>query len=127
MQRAPGVAIVVTALVVARVFGQAPFRDNRVLRSGIEVTAITATVRDAQGRLVTGLERGVFEVYEDGERQTVTQFTNERVPVSLGVLLDTSDSMFGQRIKDARVAVEHFLFDLLDKEDEYFVMSFNHQ
>src|SRR6185503_1808242 len=59
--------------------------------------------------------------------QEVTQFTNERVPISLGVLLDTSDSMFGQRIKDARAAVERFLFDLLDPGDEYFAMSFNHQ
>jgi VWFA-related protein len=127
MQRVAGVAIFVTALAVVRVLGQAPFRDGRVLRSGIEVTAIAATVRDAQGGLVTGLERGRFEVYEDGERQTITQFTNERVPVSLGVLLDTSDSMFGQRIKDARSAVEHFLFELLDKTDEYCALSFNHQ
>jgi Ca-activated chloride channel family protein len=43
------------------------------------------------------------------------------------VLLDTSDSMFGQRIKDARAAVERFLFELLDPGDEYFVLSFNHR
>jgi VWFA-related protein len=59
--------------------------------------------------------------------QTITQFTSERVPVSLGVLLDTSDSMFGRRIQDARAAVERFLFDLLDADDEYFVMTFNHR
>ena len=83
-------------------------------------------MRDAQGRLVTGLTRDAFEVFEDGERQTVAQFTNERVAVGLGVLLDTSDSMFGQRIKDARAAVERFLFELLGERDEYFVMAFNH-
>ena len=102
-------------------------RDRRVFRSGIEVTSITATVRDSQGRLVTGLEREAFEVFEDGDPQQVTQFTNERVPIGLGVVLDTSDSMFGQRIKDARAAVERFLFDLLDPGDEYFAMSFNHR
>lgn len=102
-------------------------RDRRPFRSGIEVTSLTATVRDGQGRLVTGLGLEAFSVYEDGEPQTVTQFTNERVPISLGVLLDTSDSMFGQRITDARAAVERFLFDLLDPGDEYFVLSFNHQ
>ena len=106
---------------------EAPRRDNRLFRSGIEITSITATVRDSQGRLVTGLEREAFEVYEDGYPQTVTQFTSERVPISLGVLLDTSDSMFGQRIKEARAAVEHFLFDLLDNDDEYCVLSFNHE
>ena len=103
------------------------FRDNRLFRSGIEITSITATVRDDQGRLVTDLGREAFEVYEDGEAQTVTQFTNERVPISLAVLLDASDSMFGQRLKDAHTAVEYFLFNLLDDTDEYFVLSFNHQ
>jgi Ca-activated chloride channel family protein len=101
-------------------------RSDRVLRSGVDVVAVTATVLDAEGRLATGLPREAFEVYEDGEPQTITQFTNERVPVGLGVLLDMSDSMYGQRIVDARAAVERFLFDLLHKEDEFFVLAFNH-
>jgi Ca-activated chloride channel family protein len=103
------------------------FRDPRLFRSGIEITGVNATVRDTAGRLVTGLSREAFDIYEDGDLQPIAQFTNERVPVSLGVLLDTSDSMFGRRIKDARAAVERFLFELLDEGDEYFVMSFNHQ
>ena len=102
-------------------------RDVRPFRSGIEVTGITATVRDVSGRLVTGLTRDAFEVYEDSERQTISQFTNERVPVSVGVLLDISDSMYGQRIQDARAAVDHFLFDLLDPGDEFFILAFNHK
>jgi len=101
-------------------------RSDRVLRSGVDVVAVTATVLDAEGRLATGLPREAFEGYEDGEPQTITQFTNERVPVGLGVLLDMSDSMYGQRIVDARAAVERFLFDLLQKEDEFFVLAFNH-
>ena len=102
-------------------------RDLHRFRTGIELTAVTATVRDAQGHLVTGLTRDAFEVYEDGERQTISQFTNERVPIGLGLLLDTSDSMFGQRLKEARAAVEQFLFELLSSEDEYFILTFNHQ
>ena len=76
---------------------------------------------------MTGLPRESFEVYEDGEPQTVTQFTRERVPISLGVLVDVSDSMFGQRIQDARAAVDRFLFELLDPGDEFFILAFNHQ
>jgi Ca-activated chloride channel family protein len=76
---------------------------------------------------VTGLAREAFEVYEDGVRQTVTQFTRERVPVAVGVLLDISDSMFGKRIQDARAAVERFLFELLDPGDEFFLTAFNHK
>jgi len=102
------------------------FRSDRVLRSGVDAVAVTATVFDPEGRLVQGLTVDAFEVYEDGERQTITQFTNERVPVGLGLLLDVSDSMFGQRIVDARAAVERFLFELLDTSDEFFVLAFNH-
>jgi len=96
-------------------------------RSGVDLISVTATVIDGDGHLVTGLPRDAFEVYEDGERQAITQFTNERVPVSLAVLLDVSDSMFGQRLLDARSAVERFLFDLLDESDEFSVVAFNHE
>ena len=60
-------------------------------------------------------------MFEDGDRAAVTQFTDERVPVSLGVLLDASDSMRGQPMVDAGAAVEHFVGDLLKDEDEAFI------
>jgi len=101
--------------------------DSARFRSEVDLISVTATVVDGEGHLVTGLPREVFEVYEDGERQTITQFTNERVPVSLAVMLDVSDSMYGQRLVDARSAVERFLFDLLDKSDEFSVVAFNHE
>ena len=102
-------------------------RADPPFRSGIEITSITATVTDAEGHLVTSLPREAFEVFEDGERQTVTQFTRERVPIGLGLLLDVSDSMFGKRIQDARAASDRFLFELLDPADEFFVLAFNHR
>ena len=96
-------------------------------RSGVDLISVTATVVDSAGHLVTGLPIDAFEIFEEGERQAITQFTNERVPVSLAVLLDVSDSMFGQRLVDARSAVERFLFELLDKNDEFSVVAFNHE
>ena len=56
------------------------------------------TVRDAEGRLVTTLEQDDFTIEEDGVPQPITQFTKERVPVSLSLTLDISDSMRGQRM-----------------------------
>jgi VWFA-related protein len=97
------------------------------LKSGVEVITVTATVRDADGRLIPDLPRDAFEIFEDGERQAVTQFTGERVPIGLGVLLDISDSMFGKRIRDARAAVDRFLFERLDPDDEFFILAFNHE
>ena len=99
-------ACAVSALVAARLVAQQPVTDNRVFQSGVEITSITATVTDKEGHPVTGLAREAFEVYEDGALQTITQFTRERVPIGLGVLLDISDSMFGKRMDVARAAVD---------------------
>ncbi len=101
--------------------------ERRPLRSSVELTVVTATVFDAEGHLVPDLPREAFELYEDGDRQVITQFTNLRVPVGLGLLLDVSDSMYGRRIKDARAAVERFLLELLQPTDAFFVMAFNHE
>jgi Ca-activated chloride channel homolog len=121
-----GVAIALAQLVPTAAQTQPPVRDPRPFESGIEVTSITATVTDRDGHLITGLQRDAFEVFEDGVHQEITQFTNERVPIGLGVLLDISDSMFGKRIADARAAVDRFLFELLAPTDEFFLVAFNH-
>lgn len=126
--RPPALAFLIAALAAAGLVAQQPpITDSRLFQSGIEITSITATVIDKEGHPVTGLGREAFEVYEDGVLQTVTQFTNERVPIGLGVLLDISDSMFGKRMDDARAAVDKFLFELLDPADEFFLMAFNHR
>jgi VWFA-related protein len=95
-------------------------------KTAVKLTTVATTVMDAEGRLVHDLPRDRFEVYEDGELQAITQFTNDRVPVSLGILLDASDSMYGRRIADARTAIDHFVADLLDPADEYALIVFNH-
>jgi len=99
----------------------------QVFRSSVLTVPVTVTVVDANGRLITGLLQSDFEVFEDGEPQRVTAFTSERVAVSLGVLLDVSDSMRGQKMTDAGSAVEHFVADLLRIEDEAFIGLFNHR
>jgi VWFA-related protein len=125
--RAIAVAAVMSAALL-RAQGPLPMqREPRTLRSSVELTAVTVTVHDADGRLVPDLPKDAFTVYEDGEPQTITQFTHDRVPVALGLLLDVSDSMFGQRIRDARAAVERFLLELLSPADAFFVMTFNHE
>ena len=114
------------ALLAAAGIGLAAQDRPGRFQSGVDLISVTATVVDRDGHLVTGLPVEAFEIFEQGERQTITQFTNERVPVSLAVLLDVSDSMFGQRLVDSRSAIERFLFDLLDDEDEFSVVAFNH-
>ena len=98
----------------------------QVFRTRVETVQVTVTVTDENNRLITGLTRDDFEMFEDGDARPVTQFTDERVPVSLGVLLDASDSMRGQPIVDARAAVDRFMGALLEAGDEAFIGTFNH-
>jgi VWFA-related protein len=96
-------------------------------RSRVDIVQVTVSVTDANGRLITGLTQGDFQVFEDGVEQTITQFTDRRVPVSVGMLLDASDSMRGQPVVDARDAFDRFVGTLLLTEDEVFVATFNHR
>jgi Ca-activated chloride channel family protein len=121
-------SLVCFAIVVAFVVHEfVPLAAQTSFRSRVDIVQVTVAVTDSEGRLVTGLTRNDFQVFEDGTEQDITQFTDARVPVSLGVLLDASDSMRGQRIVDARGAVDRFVGELLLGEDEALVATFNHR
>lgn len=133
--RRPGRAALIAAAVLSTLVsprawslmspaGQEGF--GQVFRSGIELVHVTVTVLDQSGRLVVGLTKEDFEILENSQPQTVTHFTGERVPVSLGLVLDVSDSMHGQRMQHARTALDRFVVDLLDPLDEVFLVTFNH-
>jgi VWFA-related protein len=110
----------VAAVVLAAPQARQPFRE------GVDLVRVWVSVTDANGRLVSNLTRDDFEIAENAVAQPITQFADERVPVSLGLLVDASDSMRGQKIVDAHAAVARFLGELLDSRDEVFVSAFNH-
>jgi VWFA-related protein len=98
--------------------------DGFKFKSGVELVNVTATVSDEDGHFVPGLTKDDFNVWEDGAPQEITNFSNERVPVSLGIVLDTSGSMTPEKMSSARTAIDRFIYDLLDKNDELFFMQF---
>ncbi len=102
-----------------------PVQPGGRFRSGVDLVNVTATVSDASGRFVPDLRQDDFVVYEDGRPQAVTYFSAERVPVSLGLVLDTSGSMAGAKIADARSTLDRFVYDLLDERDELFLYRFS--
>jgi Ca-activated chloride channel family protein len=104
-----------------------PPAGDKIFQTRVDLVSVTATVTDRDGHLLTGLTREAFDLYEDGERQTITQFTSERVPIGIGALIDISDSMFGKRISDAKSAVDQFLLEQLTPADEFFILAFNHK
>ena len=100
-------------------------RQSFRFRTAVELINVTATVIDQNGRFVPNLRQEDFRVYQDDEPQPITHFNSERVPVSLGIALDTSGSMDGEKMAAARDALDRFLYQLLDPSDEVFLYRFD--
>ncbi len=120
--------ITVALLLVLPLLEQRPLdlRDKN-FRASSELVTTAVTVRDADGRLVKDLTQADFTIEEDSAPQKITQFSKQRVPVSLSMALDISDSMRGQRMVDARGALANFLDNLLAPDDEAALLGFNHE
>lgn len=119
------------AVLVTTLQGQQPPPDRARpedtfrFRSGVELINVTTTVSDSNGRFVPGLRKEDFIVYEDDQPVEITHFSAERVPVSLGIVVDTSGSMAGDKIRAAETALERFAFELLGRDDELFIYKFS--
>jgi Ca-activated chloride channel family protein len=105
-------------------YGQLYAQDGFRFRSSVELVNVNVTVTDRSGRFVPGLQQADFVVYDDDQPVEVTYFSSERVPVSLGIVLDTSGSMAGDKIQRARDSIESFLDQLHDPDDEIFLYGF---
>ncbi len=118
-------ALLATAVLAAQ--EPAPKQDGGSFRfrTGVELINVSVTVSDTSGRYVPGLRQEDFVVYEDGVEQPITHFSNERVPVSLGLVVDTSGSMDGDKWEHARDALDRFVLELLGSDDEVFLYTFN--
>jgi VWFA-related protein len=93
------------------------------LRTDAYEVRLNATVLDSDGKSILTLNKDDFRVFEDGVPQTIASFRHEDIPVSLGILIDSSGSMY-----DKRAAVEQAALDLIklsNKEDEAFVVDFS--
>jgi VWFA-related protein len=93
------------------------------IRVDSTLVLIPVTVTDLTNRLVTGLEKENFKVIEDRTEQQITQFSNEDLPISVGVVFDCSGSMGGKLAK-SRQAVAQFFKDA-NPEDEFFLAQFS--
>jgi Ca-activated chloride channel family protein len=79
-------------------------------------------ITDPRNRLVTGLDRDNFNLFEGKERQEIKTFSSEDAPVSLGVIFDMSGSM-SSKIERAREAVIEFC-KTANPQDEFFMVTF---
>jgi Ca-activated chloride channel family protein len=70
-------------------------RQQPVFRGASDAVRVFVTVTDRDGRLVTTLTQGDFEIRDEGKPQPITVFDNSPQPIRLIVMLDVSGSMQG--------------------------------
>ncbi|HYX41867.1 MAG TPA: VWA domain-containing protein [Pyrinomonadaceae bacterium] len=101
-----------------------PVADGETVLVNADLVVLNVTLTDVYNRYVTGLSQDAFTVLDDKAPQKITFFSDEDVPISLGVIFDVSGSMGGDKISKAREALRHFI-DTSHNDDEYFLIGFN--
>ncbi len=88
--------------------------DGQIIRTRITEVRVPVTVTDKKGKPVMGLRREQFQIFEDKQQQEITSFTGEiveleKLPVYVGVLMDTSSSTSG-KLKFQQEAALNFMY-----------------
>ena len=107
---------------------QVPDKDQGkvpVFRKNVTVVNVLFTVKDKHGALIPNLTKDHFELFEDGKPQTIKYFSTENdVPITLGLLIDSSKSM-ERTLPEEKVVAGGFLQKVLTNKDLAFVISFD--
>jgi len=97
----------------------APF----AIRSNVNLVVLRATVRDHKGEPVAGLTQQDFQVYEDKVLQSIESFSHDDIPVTIGLVIDSSGSMLPKRAEVVDAALAFVRSSNAD--DQIFVVNFN--
>jgi Ca-activated chloride channel family protein len=98
---------------------------GKPIQVNVQLALVNVTVTDSYDRLVTGLDKDNFHVFEDGVPQEIVSFSSEDVPISIGIVFDMSGSM-SDKLDKARQAALQFL-RTANPHDEFFLVSLNDQ
>lgn len=125
-----GAVLILSILAALCLSAQSPEQAKnqgspRNLKVDVELVTVSATVTDNQNRVITGLDKEHFKIWEDKLEQKIESFSAEDVPVSLGIVFDISGSM-KDKISTARDAAVTFL-KTGNPEDEYFLTVFSNR
>ncbi len=93
------------------------------IRMNADLVLVPVTVTDPMNRLVTGLEKQDFQIYENNGEQKISSFACEDAPVSIGIIFDLSGSMTS-KLTRAKESILQFI-KTANPQDEFFVIGFN--
>ena len=136
----PGLLVILVAVLPGILAGQdsrRPSNDNRgfeismrkpVIHSvpiqvDVNLVLLNVTVTDPFERIVTGLDRSSFRVFDEKVEQQIVSFSTEDAPISVGLIFDSSGSM-SDKIQKSKEAVAQF-FKTSNPQDEFLLINFN--
>jgi Ca-activated chloride channel family protein len=119
MVRRTALSVLVGGLLVPRLRAQNDF----TIRTTSRLVLLDVSVKDSKGGFAAGLTKDCFRVYEDGRPQEITEFANADIPVTVGILVDTSGSMRSKRTEVITAALAFITAS--NPQDEVFVLNFN--
>jgi Ca-activated chloride channel family protein len=93
------------------------------LKVDVDLVLVNVTVTDPMNRVVTGLEKDNFSIFEGSRTEQIRHFSAEDAPISLGVIFDMSGSM-SDKIEKAKDAAIEF-FKTANPQDEFFMIAFS--
>lgn len=89
-----------------------------------DLVTFNVSVTDKAGRAVTGLNKNIFNVFDNKKLQEIHFFSDEDTPASISIVFDTSGSMSVKKINQAKEALASFI-NTSHNRDEFFLIDFN--
>lgn len=96
---------------------------TKPIKKDVDLVLVPVTITDQMDRLITGLDKQNFQLFEGKEQQDIKHFSTEDAPVSVGIIFDSSGSM-ADKMQRAREAVMEFC-KTANPQDEFLMISFS--
>jgi len=127
-----GIVVLAAGAVWAQEAGKVPGQEQVEEDFGTPIVVdvsrvpLLFTVTDKKNRFITNLEKEDFEVFDNGEKQEISQFVREsELPLRIGILMDTSNSVRGRFRFEQEAAIEFIRGVLAEEKDRAFLVSYD--
>jgi len=119
------IGLVAATLLLLPVRVNVQDQEPPVFSADSELVVLHVTIKDRRGAYVSGLPQEAFSVVEDGRAQTVRFFADTDTPVTAGLLVDSSASMYPNR--RVVIAGATSFAEASGPRDEIFALAFNEE
>jgi Ca-activated chloride channel family protein len=119
----PGIAQIVGPAVPLKSPADPSQKFGRPIQIDVEMVLVNVTVTDPRDHLVMGLQKNNFRLFENDVEQEILTFSNDDMPISIGLLFDMSGSMADKLDKSRQAALQ--ILKTANPQDEFFLVSFN--